>query len=75
MLSVIKKNFFSIIVKINAMVNGFNDFQRYMKSIVLSFRSLRYLKIRSLYTIVINQVKFTGIDALPLVSWIALLLG
>jgi len=75
MLLAIKKNFFSIIAKINAIVKGFNDFQSYMKSIVWSFRSLRYLKIRSLYTIVINQVKFTGIDALPLVSWIALLLG
>jgi phospholipid/cholesterol/gamma-HCH transport system permease protein len=33
------------------------------------------MKLRSIYAVVINQTKFTGIDALPIVAFIALLIG
>ena len=55
--------------------NGYKRFQDYLKSILISFRSLRYLRFRSLYSIIINQTRFTGIDALPFVIFIALLIG
>lgn len=54
---------------------GFLDFREYVKSIIFSFRSLRYLSFRSIYNIIINQTKFTGVDALVIVMIIALLLG
>ena len=41
----------------------------------MSFKSLRYLRFRSLYGIVINQTRFTGIDALNFVVVIALIIG
>jgi phospholipid/cholesterol/gamma-HCH transport system permease protein len=54
---------------------GVRDFTGFVWSIVVSFRSLRYLKIRSIYNIIINQTRFTGIDALLFVVIIALLIG
>ncbi len=54
---------------------GIGDFGRYCLSIALSFKSLRYLRFRSLYVIVINQTRFTGIDALNFVVLIALIIG
>ncbi len=54
---------------------GMHDFIDYTKSIIFSFRSLRYLSFRSIYNIIINQTKFTGVDALAIVMIIALLLG
>ncbi|HOQ12979.1 MAG TPA: ABC transporter permease, partial [Spirochaetota bacterium] len=55
--------------------NGVKDFSLFIKSIVTSFKSLRYIRFRSLYTIIINQTRFTGVDALSIVIIIALLLG
>ncbi len=54
---------------------GVRDFRDYLKSIVVSFRSFRYLKFRSVYGTILNQTRFTGIDALPFVFFIALLAG
>ncbi len=54
---------------------GYTDFRNYVKSIFISFRSLRHLRFRSIYNIIINQTRFTGIDALAVVMIIALLLG
>ena len=54
---------------------GMRNFYEYLVSIIISFRSMRYLRFRSIYNIAINQTRFTGIDALPFVVLIALLLG
>jgi phospholipid/cholesterol/gamma-HCH transport system permease protein len=54
---------------------GMIDFNNFVKSIFTSFKSLRYLRFRSIYTIIINQTRFTGVDALAIVMIIALLLG
>ncbi len=54
---------------------GVSDFVQYCKSIIFSFRSLRYLSFRSIYNIIINQTRFTGVDATRIVMIIALLLG
>jgi phospholipid/cholesterol/gamma-HCH transport system permease protein len=54
---------------------GIRDFIEYNKSVILSLRSLRYMQFRSLYNTIINQTKFTGVDALIIVMIIALLLG
>jgi len=51
------------------------DFVSYIKSIILSLKSLKYMHFRSIYNIAINQTKFTGVDALMIVMIIALLLG
>ena len=55
--------------------DGVNRFNQYIFSIFSSLRSIRYLKFRSIYSIAVNQTRFTGIDALPLIVFIALLLG
>lgn len=55
--------------------NGMVDFRDFVKSIFNSFKSLKYLRFRSIYTIIINQTRFTGVDALRIVMIIALLLG
>jgi phospholipid/cholesterol/gamma-HCH transport system permease protein len=55
--------------------DGMRNFWRYVASIALSFRSLKYLRFRSIYTIAVNQTRFTGVDALPIIVSIALLLG
>jgi phospholipid/cholesterol/gamma-HCH transport system permease protein len=54
---------------------GVTDFSRFVWEIVISFQSIRYLRFRSIYSIVINQARFTGINALPFVIIVALLLG
>ncbi len=54
---------------------GIRDFGRFISSIFNSFQSFRYLRFRSIYTIAVNQTRFTGFDALPLIIFIALLLG
>ena len=54
---------------------GMVDFRDFVRSIFTSFKSLRYLRFRSIYTIIINQTRFTGVDALAIVMIIALLLG
>lgn len=55
--------------------NGINNFLNFITLIIRSFKSFRYLRFRSIYSIVINQTRFTGIDALPFVVFIALLIG
>lgn len=55
--------------------NGIIDFINYIISIFKSFQSLKYLSFRSLYTIVVNQTKFTGIDAIKYIVGGALILG
>jgi phospholipid/cholesterol/gamma-HCH transport system permease protein len=50
-------------------------FRDFLRSIITSFQSLRYIRLRSLYTIVVNQTIFTGIDALLFVVLIALMIG
>ncbi len=40
-----------------------------------SLRSIKYLRFRSIYSIVVNQTRFTGVDALPIIISIAPLLG
>ena len=54
---------------------GMKNFHQYILSILRSFQSFRYLRFRSVYSIIINQTRFTGIDALPFVVFIALLIG
>jgi len=54
---------------------GVMSFFEYVNSIINSFQSLRYLQFRSIHTIVVNQIKFTGIDALPFIMFIALVIG
>ncbi len=54
---------------------GIKSFYNYLRSIVISFRSLKRLKLRAINKIIINQTKFTGIDALPFVIFISLLIG
>lgn len=54
---------------------GIADFVQYSKAIIFSLRSLRYLSFRAIYNIIINQTRFTGVDALAIVMIIALLLG
>jgi phospholipid/cholesterol/gamma-HCH transport system permease protein len=55
--------------------DGVKRFSQYVVSIFTSLRSIRYLKFRSIYMIAVNQTRFTGIDALPLIMLIALLFG
>ncbi len=61
--------------KFTGMLDGVRNFLRFMQSIRVSMQSIRYLRFRSIYTIVVNQTKFTGIDALPIIISIALMLG
>lgn len=55
--------------------SGFLSFVSFVKSIFESFKSLKYLRFRPIYTTIINQTKFTGVDALAVVIIIAMLLG
>lgn len=55
--------------------DGVKNFWRFCASIMESFKSFRYLRFRSIYSIAVNQTRFTGIDALPLILLMALLLG
>ncbi len=64
-----------IIGSIVNFIRGIKEFNRFLRSFFVSFKSLRYLRFRSLYTIAVNQTKFTGIDALSLIVVIAMMLG
>jgi phospholipid/cholesterol/gamma-HCH transport system permease protein len=55
--------------------NGIKNFYLYIVSIIISFKSIKHLRFRSIFTIAVNQTKFTGIDAMPLVASIAILIG
>ncbi|HNR88344.1 MAG TPA: ABC transporter permease [Spirochaetota bacterium] len=54
---------------------GVRKFFAFVRSIFVSFRSLRYLRLRSLVAIAVNQTRFTGYDALPIIVVISLILG
>ncbi len=54
---------------------GIKNFVDFIISIIHSFQSFKYLRFRSIYDIIINQTRFTGIHALPFVVFIALLIG
>ncbi len=64
-----------LIRKTASIRNGVRHFSRFVRSIVFSLRSIRYLRFRSIYTIMVNQTRFTGVDALPIIISIALMLG
>jgi phospholipid/cholesterol/gamma-HCH transport system permease protein len=51
------------------------DFFEFIKEIVDSLKSIRYLSPRAIYTIIVNQIRFTGMHALPFVLFIAVLIG
>jgi len=51
------------------------DFVEYIGSIIQSFRSLKKVRFRTYYEVVINQTIFTGVNALIIVASIALLTG
>lgn len=61
--------------KVLSWKKGIINFKEYTKSIVFSLRSLRYLSFRPIYNTIVNQTRFTGVDALAIVMIIALLLG
>ena len=61
--------------KLQAMWQGIRLFSDYLISILISFKSIKYLRFRSIYSIAINQTRFTGFDALPLIVFIAILIG
>ncbi|HON76979.1 MAG TPA: ABC transporter permease [Spirochaetota bacterium] len=65
----------TLIRKILNALEGVKSFRDFIVSIFVSFKSLRYLRFRSIYSIAVNQTKFTGIDAMSLIVVIALLLG
>lgn len=50
-------------------------FASYLVSIAGSFRSLRVVRLRFLLNIMLNQARFTGIDALPFLIIVAMLVG
>ena len=54
---------------------GISEFARYNLSIIHSLKSMRYLRFRSIYNIIINQIYFTGLNALPFVAVVALIIG
>lgn len=54
---------------------GMKDFGAYVLSIFQSFKSLKFIRMRSINTIILNQTRYTGIDALPFIIVIALLVG
>ncbi|MBN2038712.1 MAG: ABC transporter permease [Spirochaetes bacterium] len=65
----------SLTGKILKLRNGIVNFYKYTESIIISFRSIKHLRFRSILTIAVNQTKFTGVDALPLIASIALIIG
>ena len=54
---------------------GMVSFSEFVSSIIRSFQSFKYLRFRSIYRIAVNQTRFTGVDALPFVIIIALMIG
>lgn len=67
--------FVALLRKGAVIFSGGRNFFLFVRSIGVSLRSIRYLRFRSIYDIVVNQTRFTGVDALPLIMIIALLLG
>ena len=65
----------SLTGKILKLRNGIINFYKYTESIIISFKSIKHLRFRSILTIAVNQTKFTGVDALPLIASIALIIG
>ncbi|HPQ52076.1 MAG TPA: hypothetical protein PK253_02430, partial [Spirochaetota bacterium] len=63
----------TLIRKILNALEGVKSFRDFIVSIFVSFKSLRYLRFRSIYSIAVNQTKFTGIDAMSLIIILALL--
>ncbi len=61
--------------RVKSLWQGVERFYSYIFSILISFKSIKYLRFRSIYSIAVNQTRFTGIDALPLIIFIALLIG
>lgn len=55
--------------------SGIKNFCSFISSIIISFKSIKHLRFRSIFTIAVNQTKFTGLDAVPLVVSIAILIG
>ncbi|MDY6935940.1 MAG: ABC transporter permease [Spirochaetota bacterium] len=64
-----------IIKKIISLYQGQKKFCSFLISILISFKSIKHLRFRSIYSIAIDQTKYTGIDALPIIVSIALLIG
>lgn len=54
---------------------GVKDFAAFVASIVVSFKSLRFIRMRPIYDTILRQTVFTGIDALPFVIVVAALVG
>lgn len=54
---------------------GLRHFGAFLASIIASFQSLRIIRRRSINAIIMNQIRFTGIDAMVSVVFIALLAG
>lgn len=48
--------------KILSFWEGMRNFYRFTGSIVTSLRSIKYLRFRSIYSIVVNQTRFTGVE-------------
>ncbi len=70
------KNFFHKIGRrVINYINEVFDFYKFVILIFKSFKSLKYLHFRSIYNIAIDQTRFTGLGALPLVLSIAIILG
>jgi len=54
---------------------GIIEFTAYNISIVRSLKSMPYMHFRPIYNIIVNQIYFTGINALPFVITVALIIG
>lgn len=54
---------------------GVREFGAYVLSIFRSLRSLRFIRKAAINGIILNQARFTGIDALPFVTIVAMLVG
>ncbi len=62
-------------VRIMASWSGLRGFGAYMVSIARSLKSLRFIRKASINSIIFSQTRFTGIDALPIVTVVAVLVG
>lgn len=54
---------------------GIVEFYLFVGTIVRSLKSFRFIRFRSVSRIILNQTRFTGIDALSFVLFIALVVG
>jgi phospholipid/cholesterol/gamma-HCH transport system permease protein len=64
-----------ILNKIIKFIDGIKNFSAYIASLIRSFKSLKHLRMRSIFATAVNQTKFTGIDAMPLIASIAIIIG